>query len=272
MSKWRRRSGQYIVKTQKMTDGQVFRLLVGQRLYLSEELDERIYQSFQSVQSSSRTAGVWLIGAISLSILSHFDMLKSFNAGGIDVSSAIFSHTALVALSVTTAAFCVSYCKQTFIQNWFLAKFKQADPSEKIEVLLKFPDAFWNFHFLPGIIGNSRFITWTPKRSYGQIAYLIFFVIFLILAVAGCWILWLTMARDVWGSSATPLSANIFTIILSAAIALLGWMSPFYYDFPKNRLHFGLANLITGLDEPRARLAHLKVHRAASRMGLVKPD
>ncbi|MBO9622221.1 MAG: hypothetical protein J7500_05865 [Sphingomonas sp.] len=269
--RWHRKRGDYIVKTAKLTDGELLQLMLKPNPQNREALDERYYQSFREIRESSKKAFLWILGAAAFGILSHFGVVKSARASGLEVLPAVFSHTALLALSFSSTAFCFSYSKQTFIQVWFLAKLRNAGPEQKADSLLRYPEAYWIFHFLPAAIGYPKHIR-GPRIGWGQLVYVILLIIAIaIFAVGSLW-LWLAVASDVWRSAYQNHTVSVLVITLAGAVTLLGWASPFYYDWPRKYQHIGLVNSLAKLEGAELRAAHMRIFHAAARMDLIDPD
>lgn len=265
---WTRSRSQFLIKSTKMTDGEVLHLLLGRSLNNDSEFDDKIYASLQGMRTATGRSALWLFGTGAFGILSHFGMLKSASSAGLEVSPAVFSHVALLALSFSTMIFCFYFCKQTFLQTWFSSKLKKATPGAKARLLLLYPDAYWHFMFMPEAIGYPPHIH-GRRTGYGQIASLCFVLVGLCLASLGTFTLWFTVAYDVWASTGTSSAVIWMTLSLSAIAVLLGWTSPFYYDFPRKYTHYGLATGLANMDEVKAKYTRGKVLRAAARMGLI---
>lgn len=266
MVNWVRKKDQYLVKSRKLTDGQILHLLLWEDSN-SSEFDERIYESLQSIRSACGKSILWVVGSAAFAILYHFKVLKGVSNSGIDVSPVIFGHAALVAMSASLTIFCFSYCKLTYIQSWFSARLKDSTVNKKALYLLKYPDAYWYFTYLPSFIGYPKYII--PKRgSWVQVIYAILVIIVLLIFALGSIGLWLSVAFDVWNSAGISSTLSVCTIILSTAIVILGWLSPFYYDFPRKYDHYGLVDMLGKLTEENLTAAHVRIFRAATNMNL----
>jgi hypothetical protein len=270
MPKWQRTRGKYLAKTAKITDGEMLHLLLGQSPYGDDQLDERFYQSFQAIRSSTFKSIFWIIGACAFGVLSHFGVLKSASASGLEVSPTIFSHTALLALSFSTASFCFVFCKQTYIQSWFSWKMKSGTPAQKAKSLLMFPEAYWHFNFLPSAIGYPQHII-AKRAAWGQLLYLFLVLASLAIFSMGSIALWIMLVTDVWYSTGINGITSTLTIALSGVVTLLGWTSPFSYDFSRNYTHHGLVNLLHRRQGEKLTEAHVRIYLAAQRMDLVEP-
>jgi hypothetical protein len=269
MPRWTRKRGEFLSKTRRITDGELLHLLAQISEPESVEFDERVYQSLQTVKSASAKALVWMAAAAALGILSHLKVLTRAGASGLEISPTVFAHAALVALSVSSMIFCFSYCKQSFLHTWFAWKLKDSSPSEKVRYLLRYPDAYRHFAFLPASIGYPRFM-FANRNNWPQMVYLVLVVIGLVTcSLASMW-LWAQLALDVWTAPNVNKTLSVLIIALSGAVTLLGWFSPFYYDFPRLYTHYGLVDLLGRREGERSTAAHLKIRRCAERMDLVE--
>lgn len=268
MARWKRTKDKYLTKSRSMPDGEILHLLVADASHRVTDLDERIYASLEAVRSSTNKAAYWVLGASAFGILAHFRVLKGISTSGFDVAPTIFFHAALATLSIAAAAFCFSFCNQTFIQSWFAWKFKQGTSSLRAELLLRFPDAYFYFVFLPANIGLPKHIH-ANRKNWPQLASLILILIALIIFSIGSLMLWGVLIADVWYAQGVGRTLTVLTIGFSVTLALIGWMAPFYYEFPRSYTHYGLVNLLTKMEGEDLRRAHLRLHRVASRMGLV---
>lgn len=270
MPRWTRKRGEFLSKTRRITDGELLHLLAQIDESESIEFDERVYKSLQTVKSASAKALVWMGVAAALGILSHLKVLTRAGSSGLEISPAVFAHAALVALSVSTMIFCFSYCKQSFLQTWFAWKLNDGNsPSQKVKYLLRYPDAYRHFAFIPTSIGYPRFM-FANRSSWPQVVYLLLFTIGLVgCVIASTW-LWVQLALDVWTAPGVSKTLSTLIIALSGAVTLLGWFSPFYYDFPRRYTHYGLVDLLGRLEGTRLSEAHLRIARCAERMDLVE--
>lgn len=260
-----------MVKSARLTDGEMLHLLLGKDPERENDYDERIYQSLRAMRAQTLKSAIWLVAAGAFGVLSHFRGLKSASANGLEVSPTIFSHAALLATSMSTAWFCFSYCKQGYIQLWFSTKFRHAEPKLKALYLLKYPEAFFHFSYMRNAVGYPPQI-YSRKSVYTQIASLLLVLVALLLFLVGSWILWITLAIDVWNSADVSRGGTGVTLALSVVLVLLAWTCPFYYDMPKTYMHFGLVNLLSKLDRQENVRAHMKIYQAALRMGLIEKE
>lgn len=269
MPRWTRKPGEFLSKTRRITDGELLHLLAQISASESHEFDERVYKSLQAIKSASAKALFWMATAATLGILSHLKVLTKASSSGLEISPAVFAHAALVALSVSTMIFCFSYCKQSFFHAWFAWKLKKSSPSEKMRCLLRYPDAYRHSVFLPASIGHPRFML-ANRSSWSQLVYIALLIIGLVTcAIASMW-LWVQLALDVWNAPSVNKTLSMLTILLSSAVTLLGWFSPFYYDFPRLYTHYGLGELVGRLSGEQLTAAHLRIIRCAERMDLAE--
>lgn len=251
-----------------MSDGEVLHLHLGQSPNLRTEVDDRIYLSLQNVRSDARKAAIWLFGASVFSLLSHFGFLTSLSASGMVVAPTIFSHAALLSLSVSSMIFCFSYSKMTYLQTWFQHKYTVDEPSDRAKLLLTYPDAFWHFQFLRSAIGTPPFI-FSEGGIIGQVVSLVLILLGLVIGAIGSIALWITIAIDVWQNSSLNNALTWFTILLSLITAMLGWTAPFYYSSHRKYKHYGLVITLGQLSSEKNIEAHKKITSIAERMGLV---
>jgi hypothetical protein len=267
MARWHRTKKLYLVKSRRMTDGELLHLMLGKTPRAFSEFDGQVYQSLQGVKAAAGKAALWVLGSAAFAVLSHFRVLRGVRASGLDVAPEIFSHAALVGLSLSTAIFCFAYSKQTYMQVWFAWKFKSGSPALKAECLLRFPDAYWHFSYLPGAVGYPPFLI-GGRNLWLQLAYVVLVLVSLVICAGGSFALWFVVARDVWNAPNLGPTVSLLTIILSAMVTLLGWTAPFYYDLPRRYTHNGLVELLTARQGDELAAAHLRVYRAALNMGL----
>lgn len=269
MPRWERTKADYLTKRRKMSDGEIISIGVERAGIEISPLDERVYASLTALRAnSSKHLAATMLAAV-LSILSHFDGLTAISASGIEISKSIFSHFALVSLSITSAAFCITYCKQTYIQTWFNWKFKKGNSGEKAKLLLLYPEAFFHFSFLPINIGYPNFIQ-SNKGLFQQFISLLLVLLALIIYAIGSIALWIALALDVINSSGIGQWISIVTVIFCFLTVLIGWTAPFYADRKFEYRHHGLVNMLTKQNPEKLRESHLKILLAASRMGFVE--
>jgi hypothetical protein len=269
VGRWKRRPSRYLVKSRRITDGELLHLLTGKPSKGVSEFDRSVYSSLRAVKSATVKSLLWTIAFGALGVLAHFNVVKAATALGLEVAPTVFSPVALIGLSIASASLCFSWTKQTYLQAWFSWKFKCGNPGLRAEYLLIFPEAFWHFSYLPGNIGNPPFLM--ARRSlWIQLAYLLLILIVLVVGTLGSLALWYILAEDVWTTSALSHSVSVLTVVFSGAISLLGWLSPFYYDLPRRYTHMGLVNLLGKLEGESNAKAHRRLIRVADRMGLVK--
>lgn len=267
--RWERRKGDYLVKTARFTDGEILHLLVGKSPDKESSDDTQFYKSLQEIRAHTLKSTVWMIGSGAFGILAHFHGLKSASSSGLEISSAVFYHAAILALSFSFAWFCFNFSKQNYVQSWFLAKLRNSSANQKAILLLKYPDAFFHFNFMPGAIGYPIHIH-SKRRGYTQLLSIILILIILIFFSLGSWALWITIALDVWKSNDIGRYGTIITLVLSSSLVLLGLSSPFRYDFRKEYRHFGLVNQLVKLQGADLNRAHMRIWAAAKRMDLVE--
>ena len=268
-SRWRRNPGDYLVKTARLTDGEVIHILIGRSTTLESAEDGQFYKAFQDVRTQTLKVAVWMVGSCAFGILVHFKGLLSASSNGLVVSSFIFSHAALLSMSASFSWFCFLFSKQSYLQSWFIAKMRNGSPSLKTTLLLKYPDAFYHFQFLPASIGYPENM-YARKSGYGQLFSIFFVIVILIGFSIGSWMLWLTVAMDVWFSNKISELGTIVTLILSVALILMGLTSPFRGSWPKQYKHHGLTNQLTKLQGDSLNRAHMRIYAAARRMGLIE--
>ena len=269
MSRWTRAPGEYLVKYRRFTDGELLHVLTGRPEGGISDFDRSVYAALQTVKAAAIRWFVWAASFSALGILSHFKALRTVSGAGLEIAPEIFAHVALVGLSVTTAGLCFSYTKLTFLSAWFSSKLKVGTPSSKAEYLLTFPDAYWHFSYLPGAIGLPRFFI--AKRGYWpQLIYLLLVIVALMGAAIGSIALWVMVMLDVLRGGVIASAVSIGTVIFSAALGLLGWCSPFYYDYPRRYGHMGLVNLLGRRQGERNAEAHRRIELVALHMGLVR--
>ena len=268
MPRWTRKKGDYLVKSAKMIDGEILHLIVGITPGSDEKFDSQVYTSFQEIRTATGRSALWMFGTGAFATLSHFGALKGVSASGLEVLPAVFNHVALLSLSLSTMMFCFIYCKQTYFQCWFTFKIKNQPPAAKARAMLSYPDAYWHFLFMPGNIGYPPHIH-GRRTGYGQLAYIGLVIIALALFSVGSIALWITVASDVYNSMSVGKAVTWLTLSLSVLSVLLGWTSPFYYDWPRKYVHYGLVNMLMHRDEAENKAIHKKLIPIAARMGLV---
>lgn len=265
---WNRKANSYLVKSKKMTDGEMLHLLVRSSDHDNlNDLDEKIYRSLQDVRGEAHKALFWVLGSSAFGVLSHFQVLRGLSNSGLDLSPTIFNHAALLALSFSTAAYCFLFSKQTFLQTWFSWKFKSGSPRDHALLLVKYPDAFWHFYYLRSAIGYPANILYS-RSIWPQVIYLILVIIALVAFAGGSIALWCALVMDVWLAPNVSEAISIATIALAVTVTLLGWMSPFYIDGARHYDHHGLVNLLQKRTGARLSRAHQRIILVAHRMGL----
>jgi len=269
MARWKRRRGAYLVKYRSITDGELLHLLTGDAANVITDFDRTIYTSLLRVKSTTQKSLLWVVGFTALGTLSHFNVLKGANAAGLELAPAIFSHVALVAASLAGAWFCFNYTKQTFLQVWFAWKLKVGTSAFKARCLLTFPEAYWHFAYLPGAIGYPPFYM-ARQSLWPQLMYLLLVIVALAIGGVGSLTLWVVLARDALANSQINHTVSILTVAFCAAVTLLGWLSPFRYDFPRRYSHMGLVRLLGMREGERNAAAHRRLIRIADRVGLVE--
>jgi hypothetical protein len=133
---------------------------------------------------------------------------------------------------------------------------------------MKFPEAYFYFTFLRANIGYPKHI-FAKGKSWPQLISLFLILVALVIFCVASLLLWGALIFDVWYAPDVGRTLTIMTLGFSITLALVGWMAPFYYDFPRRYTHFGLVNLLTKLEGDDLRLAHLRLIRVAARMGLI---
>jgi len=272
MGRWRRTKLEPLVKSRRMTDGELIHLVADQRPVPTDDRDERIYESLMSVKSSSAKAIAASIVATALAILSYFGVLQRVSASGLEVSPVVFNHLALVALSLTTAVLSTSLSKQTFLQAWFTWKFKRGDSAERTQCLLLYPEAYGYFAFLRTNIGYPPHV-FARATGWMQLVFILLLLTMIVIYLAGFVALWGTLAVQVWNSTEIDKTVSVLTVVSSATALVITALSPFYYDIPRTYTHYGLVNLLGKLEGGQLELAHRRIVRARIRMGLIdEPD
>jgi hypothetical protein len=264
---WTRKRGDVLLKRARMTDGEMLHLSAGIACDTDSVFDDKVYAALQLAKEAVGKALFWAVGATVFGILAHFRVLKSLSSNGLEVSPAVFSHTALIAIGVTTAWFCFSYSKLSFLQSWFIAKHKNAPLADRVRYLLIYPDAYWYFQLYPATIGYPSHIH-RQRNGYFQLASIILLLIAILIFTVFATSFWFIIAYDVWIDTQMGKTFSIASIALSGTLVLLGWAAPFYYDFKRPYVHYGLSNLLTKLEGDDLKKAHLKIHAVATRMGL----
>lgn len=268
MPRWKRTAKDRLIKSRRMTDGEILHLLVGTDSASINSLDVEIYASLQNVRSFTLRTVLWCVAAAVFAVLSHFGVLKTASAAGLELAPQVYAHAALIAVSATGAAFCLSFSKLTFLQSWFARKFTVGSPKERAELLLRFADAYWYFSYLPGVIGYPKHIH-AARSAWAQLASLALVLIVLFgLCIASIW-LWIALANAVRISAHFGHTISWLTLGVSGALILMGWLAPFRYDIPQKYAHFGMVHLLSRLSGEKSRQAHLRIIRVAEKMGLL---
>jgi hypothetical protein len=110
----------------------------------------------------------------------------------------------------------------------------------------------------------------TRRSLWPQLIYLLVVIVALVVGSLGSIGLWILLAHDVLTNSQISHSISVLTVVFSGAMILLGWLSPFRYDFPQRYNHLGLVTLLNKRTGERNAEAHRRVIRVAARMGLIK--
>jgi len=268
MPKWKRDPKTYLTKKAQMSDGELLHLLVGKTNSSPDDLDDRFYQSMQALKESTGKALLWVIGSTVFCVLAHMQALKAVSAIGLDVTPKLFIHLALLSLSFSTANYCFNFSKQSFYRSWFSFKLKSGTPHQKALALLKYPDAYWHFQYLSASTGFPKYI-FSKRRGIFQILSIFLVIIALFIGAFASITIWITLIIDVYLSLENSYWTSYGTIALSIVMILLGWTSPFYSDWPKEYIHYGLSEILNRRSGDRLKIAHEKILRAARRMKLL---
>lgn len=154
------------------------------------------------------------------------------------------------------------------ISAWFAEKYRRGTASDKAELLISFPRAFWHFQFMRAAIGTPPHI-FKKGGIAGAIVSLALILLGLTIYTLGSLSLWALIAIDVWYAEGVNPLVTWFTLSLATISVLLGWTSPFYQNFKREYLHYGLSNRLNALDGPAKERATLRIMLAAERLGLL---
>jgi hypothetical protein len=267
MASWKRTPKSYLTKTKKLTDGQILGML-SPNLIAPTEFDERVYTSLQDAKSAvAKSLGIVII-ALGVAVLAYFKVLKGVSTGGVEIAPAIFRHASLIGISLATTLFCFGYCKLTFLQAWFSYRLKMGSPSQKVNALLLYPDAYWYFAYLPGAIGYPKHV-FGRRSDWLQVVYLLLVIIAVAIYTFGFLCLWIALSIEVWQSPEVEHTISIMVVVSSAICLVLGYLAPFYYDIPRQYTHYGLVHLLQRRKGSDLQAAHAKIATAATSMGLL---
>lgn len=263
MPEWRRPADNHLIKTSKMKDYELLRL-INPRLKDEKDFDDRVYAEYKSQKSSADKFRVAFLLSMAVSLLSLSNSITSIEASGIGIATSYVNHVIFLSSAYSHFFLCSAITKASFGQCWFQEMIEKKSPREKARALLLYPEAFIPVTWLKYNIGYPKDIF--PDRSGNiQIIYIILLLISLVFYVGGGASIWAAMIFKIF-TSEVPRYISIITICSGIVGIILGVMSPTHNNFHKKYIHYGLSNLLARREGSAKTVAYRKIEAARKRM------
>jgi hypothetical protein len=258
-------------KTKKLTDGEVIGLLLSGTGCSKKDVLEKSYPSFSELAEARDKAMGLVVLALSLALLSYFEILKSFSSSGFEIGSNYLKHISLIFGSFSGVYFAIQDSKFMYFKVWFDHIFWSSSPSERSELLIRYPRAFDVFKYAESSIGFPPNIHPARYRFFMPLAVLT--VIGLVFFVLASFALYVALAIDVWNSTTVNSLVSKVTVIGSGFVSILSATFPKHYHFRRWYNHYGLSNTLGKLrerDPERAKVFSRKIAEVRIRMVLTE--
>jgi hypothetical protein len=236
------RSGNKLTKTRQMHDGELLSLLAARTPLDDEEFDERVYQGLLAQQDDQRKANAFALAAGALGVLAYFRLLTNVRAIGVEVAPNGFSHIALILLGLASLFSPITYARLNFFKSWFEWKYARGDRSQKVSLLLRYPQAFNAFYFIRGVHGYPKHMK-PERKPLRSLFFLYLTVTALIILVVAYLGLWFGLAIEVWRSAFPSHAIAAATIGTSALLWIIGALVPSYQRSNATYEHEGMVTL-----------------------------
>lgn len=264
---WQRTAKLSLTKFKRMNDGELLSLLVERGTVPAEQFDAAIYESLGKLQDQQTKSVASSLAAWSLALFAYLGLLKGVAAGGLEFAENSFGLVAIALVGPTTLWNSATFSKVSYLRAWFSWRFSSSSAGQRATLLLRFPGAFWFFSFLPSNRGFPRYV-WPARTQLVQLLPLILVILAMLAYFVGAAALFLALANRVWLSQYPTAIIAQSTVIGSSMLLLLSGTSPFFSDFRRKYIHYGLVDRIGKLSPDDQKSAHRKIAEARMRMGM----
>lgn len=233
----------YFTKLANLSDGAITSLLLSASGKSSSEALEYCYSSFCSIcDTRNKMLGLLAVSS-ALTLLSYFEVLRSFSTSGIEIGGEYLKHISLMFMALVGVSYSSVETKYSYYKSLFDHVFQNLVPAEKVILLIRYPRAFDVIKFTHSSIGYPAEMFPVRQRWYLPFAILALagIAVFLILSI----LLSVLVAIDVWRSEAVHPLISKSIVILFAYSSILSLLFPRYNSWRKRQYrHYGLSNLV----------------------------
>lgn len=267
--KWPHRHG--VAKYVYLTDREVSYQLLRNKATAPLDNDlEKYYSALIPLADARRNAFKLSAAMLALALLSKLNLVSAGSLSGVTLAPIALKHALLAAYAATNLYSSIMSVKFMFVAGIFETHFYKCNPSQRVDLLCRYPIAFDSLKFSPLQIGTlPHTAPRVPKRMIA-----IVFLVALAVPVSFLLSLWLTasLSYDVW-NSVTSLPSFWSKIIASASLltVIASYALPFDLLFKRRYLHIGFVKMMNRAhreDRPRylRYLAWIERTREAHRM------
>lgn len=256
-----------LTKTRRLDDGTLLSLLVQRGDQPSAEFDKQIYEGLVRLQEQLTRAMTVSVIAWGLALFAYLGLLKGVSAGGLEFAERSFSLIAIILVGPATFWASATMSKVSYLRVWFSWRFNDSPPSDRATLLLRFPEAYWFFSFLPSVRGFPADV-WPKRNQLSELLPIALVTVALLAYTVGGFALFGGLAYQVWMSSYPNSLVARAAVIAATMLLLLSWSCRVFTDFKRTYVHYGLVSLLQKLPEEEQRSAHHKILKVRARMGL----
>lgn len=262
---WYRDPTNVFAKRKAMADGELLCWLLDLSEVESSDVLETAYERLKEVRAELTRAFGAAAVAIAFGSLVYIGALDEFSAAGLKIAGVFFPHTALLAISASSFWISVTEMKVGFFRSIFLWKWKGASSSKKALLLLKYPQAYWYFYFLPAAVGYPP-NTWPKREGPRPVLLYAMLVLSIVCGWLGVFSLWIALAAIVWSSPAGAPWAAFGSILSAATLLVLALIAPNFGTGERTYVHYGLSRRMQDFSGDKKERAHRRVAAARNRM------
>ncbi len=236
---WKKEKFGGFVKVAKLPPGAISSLLLSTS---NRELDtDDVYSNVKDL-NKFRPGSIKLSLVVSaLGLASYFGVITKFSSSGFEVGTEYLQHISLILVSIANLVYASVEPKLSYLKAWFDWKFEKSQPSDRVALLLKFPEAYDTVKFALTTIGFPKDIY--PKRMPQFMPFALVALLAILLFVVGSIVLFTVISIEVWNSSSQPLASKL-VVGLAIVCSLIALFSPKHLIFKRKYYHYGLSSLL----------------------------
>lgn len=249
------RSREVFTKEKSIGDGEIAAMLVQSD---RDAFLERIYPEMKAIVDLRYRSAMLLLASYAFAVLVLVEASESFSVSGLNLKSEFWPHISIAIISFFSMRFSEQTSKNGYFSSIFVHYYTSSSPSERNEMLLRYPQAFAAFQFNRTIRGFPKHIQpkhWPKWEGWALMV--------LIVLMATIWIIpvgiFIYSAIVVWYSQLpTPWLSKIY-VILIVFTGLISIANPTFTNLKRRYVHYGMSDTISMLPKGRGDVWHKRI-------------